>query len=76
MNDDNHSVIASNESEIARQGGIAAVVKALDNHPTSIAMKEHAYDNRMEIAREGGIAVLVKALSSRRRRSGEGLQGV
>ena len=33
---------ADNQVEIARQGGIAAVLKALDNHPTAPAVQEHA----------------------------------
>ena len=65
MNDDD-------SIEIAGEGGIAAVAKALDNHPTAVAVQEQACctlymvagndDSRMEIAREGGIAAIVKAL--------------
>ena len=60
--------------EIAKQGGIDAIIKALGNHPDHAGVQEYgcgalmilaANDaNRVEIAKQGGIDAIIKALGN------------
>ena len=63
-----------NKVEIAKQGGIDAIIKALGMHPDHAGVQQQgcgalwtlAYndDNKVEIAKQGGIDAIIKALDN------------
>ena len=71
--------------QIAKQGGIDAIIKALGNHPDhaevqatgfgALAMLAANDDNRVEIAKQGGIDAIIKALGNHPDHAGVQQQG-
>ena len=71
--------------EIAKQGGIDAIIKALGNHPDHAEVQRRGCgalgslavndDNKVEIAKQGGIDAIIKALGNHPDHAGVQQQG-